>query len=382
MSFLNLYSIENENEHSNTDGMNELDNKSSSLFCQSILGGTASALFVQNVGLSWGALDANDHLPPAEALRVKTESHTQINRVIAKLPNVRSLWLSDSDPSFNPFKPDFISNAGPSNFRVLSDVTVYHLSFPREALATPIDTLYMYLQLPALEVLETQYTKVTTPTDYDHQPRGPKPALSRVPLGAGHLRTSVVHSLLLRTAAVKFLECKMPGTEKKVFEILEDGNESRVSHIKMEELLSPAGVISMLQPIRTTLVHLNLTDSAHDDAIGDPAAWQWRGHDGSRSDFSEFIALEHLRIPSTCFFPSGDPTVERDPISFLLPHSLKHLQVSAGSHVKTTFWILNASQLTHGRLNSKPMLAFSTSQLLSRRSRFGQKGFDHRTKAT
>lgn len=150
----------------------------------------------------------------------------------------------------------------------------------------------------------------------------------------------------------------------------------------MEELLSPAGVISMLLPIRTTLVHLHITDSTPENAISDPAAWQWRGHDGSRSDFSEFIALEHLRIPSTCFFPSGDPTVERDPISSLLPHSLKHLQVSAGSHVKTIFWTLNASQLTHDRLSSKPMLAFYTSQLISKRSRLGQMGFNQRTKAT
>ena len=215
----NQYSIDNENEHSNTDSMNELDNKSSSLFCQSILGGTASALFVQNVGLSWGTFDADDDYPFSEALRVKTESQTQINRVLAKLPNIQRLLLSDYYfPMFNPFKPDFISNADPSNFRGLSHVTIHHLSYPDEALATSTDVLCMYLLLPALEVLETQYTKVTTPTDYDHQPRGPRPALSRLSLGAGHLPASVVHSLLLRTAAVKLLQCVMPGTKKEVFE--------------------------------------------------------------------------------------------------------------------------------------------------------------------
>ncbi|CAG8977927.1 hypothetical protein HYALB_00001807 [Hymenoscyphus albidus] len=131
----------------------------------------------------------------------------------------------------------------------------------------------------------------------------------------GSLHIDVFLKLLSFTSSLTELVCPMP-TPGPLKPIQSNIPRRRAEPIRIPYVLSPRNFMSPFRCLSRILTTLHLNSGGI-----------WGNFDGTRMDFSQFVALKKLGISSLCFFSPLPLGLSRDGFYKLLPPSLEELDL-------------------------------------------------------
>ncbi len=229
-------------------------------------------------------------------------------------PNIRSLEIRNFSHQSEPFTPP------PHllhHLHLLQHVTT---SDPR----TKVHDVLQMMQLPDLQHLIIRFmdvrarliaqnitSAVDTAKHLNHLVLAPRT----------HLNFLAVTSLLSIASRLESLSLNLPGL---LYENAALGAQ-RQRILEMVDDMSPASIRQCIQPLRETLVELNLVD----------AGVQWPGHDGTRLNLRDFECMKRLSVRAACLLVPNRAWGARDGLFKLLPKNIEEINVSStpmGSH--------------------------------------------------
>ena len=279
------------------------------------------ATFRSNPSLAESVRITNLNWHGARRIGEKTPEHdsgisnTKSNEILSLLPNIESLSVSTESDCW-PFTPDFLTHNPVPNLR--------EIRLP--GFGTSFDDVLPLLAIPSIDELVVNHPDTDRPPEAPPVDNVQRRSLTKLYLGSDSMHLSSLGKYLEHLDGLKGLQIGSPYLDADVNEddtsenptLMEQADEARKMH-------SPSGVGLLLEPFKTTLNELCLTNSSYGRRPGK--------HDGTRLDLSEFVNLKRMIVSSDVFFtsPMPLPSEERRGVWALLPPRLETLSVQPSS---------------------------------------------------